>query len=387
MTPEVSHLLIKAEDSFHQGDFNTALKLTDSAAVDAPELADIPYLQGLIFAKVTQLNRAKAAYERVVALDPNYRAAWFKLGNNAFRRYKYGEAVSMYRKEQQLAREKAQASHGEIDLERQRTTLLQLGRAYIELGKVDSAEQAYLQAIAIDGSYAEAYSDLSALHKDNGDYQTAIAYSRKALKLDPETVHHHYFLGLLLAQTGQEQEAIGYLKTAIEQRPWHPGAHYNMGQALIRLGRMEEGRDYLAGIDSIQTLADLIDEAEFTARVNPDVPRRWIKLARLLRRAGRHQEAMDAYDVALYLSPKSVTIQRNVANLSLSLSDTTGAIKRYRAILWQDPSLGEIWVSLGAVYALSGRLEEARQAWQNALRYQPDNVQATAWLAKFQEGP
>lgn len=387
LDPKVTLFLIRAEDSFRQSEFNVALQLVDSAAVYVPELADIPFLRGRILTELSQFNQAQAAYEEVVSLDPYYRAAWFKLGNSAFRQRQYRKALVMYRKEQQVASEVEKADGQDLDLERHCTILLQMGRAYVELGEIDSAKQAYLQAIAIDGSYAEAYSDLSVVYRDNGDYQTAIVYSRKALELDPEIVNYHLFLGLLLARTGQEQEAVGYLKTVIEQRPWYPDAHYNMGQALIRLGRIDEGQGYLAGVDSIQTLDDRINLAERTARVNPDVPRRWIELAHLLRRARRYDVAMDAYKVALYLDPKNVTIQRNMANLSWSLGDTTGAINRYRALLGQYPSLGEVWVNLGIIYALSGRLEEARQAWRSALRFQPDHAQARAWLAKFPEIP
>lgn len=382
LDPKVALFLMKAEDSFHQGDFNTALVLTDSAAVYAPELADIPYLRGLIFTKLGQLNRAKVAFEEVVSVDPHYRAAWFKLGNNAFRRQQYGEAVSMYRKELKVAQERGR----EIDLERYCTTLLQLGRVYAELGKVDSAEQAYQRAISLDDSYAQVYSDLSALYEDNGDYPRAILYARKALELEPETVHHHYFLGLLLARTGQEEQAIGYLKTAIERRPWHPGAYYNLGQALMRLGRAEQAEAYLAAVDSLQSLLDLTDLARFTARANPDVPGLWTELARLLRRMGRYNEAMDAYQVALHLAPENVTIQSNMARLTLNLGDTTGAIRRYRALLRRNPHLADEWVNLGVVYLQLGQVEKARQAWQSALRYRPDDARARTWLERFSGG-
>ena len=387
LDPTVALFLIRAEDSFRQGAFNAALRLTDSAAVYAPELADIPYLQGLILTEVSQLNKAKAAFERVVSLDPYYRTAWFKLGNSAFRQEQYRKALTMYRKEQQVDREVEKADGQDLDLDRHCTILLQLGRTYTELGEIDSAEQTYLQAIAIDGSYAEAYGDLGYLFKDNGEFKEALKYSRRALSLDPENADYNYLLGSLLLQTGQTQKAIVYLEMVLKRRPGDYGACYNLGQALVTVGRVEEGHRFLAMVDSLQSLQNKINHAKVTAETYPNVLRRWVEFATLLRRAGRYDVAMDAYKVALYLDPKNVTIQRNMANLSLSLGDTTGAINRYRALLGHYPSLGEVWVNLGIVYALSGRLEEARQAWQSALRFQPDHAQAKAWLAKFPEVP
>lgn len=340
--PKAGLFLAQAEQAFRQSTFNAALRLADSAEYYAPELADVPYLQGLIFTEMGQLDQAQPAFQKVAAMDPYYRGIWFKLGNNAFRREQYGEAVELYRKERKVAREEEQAARQDIDRLRHRTALLQMGRAYMELGDVDSALLAYEEAIAIDPSYANAYSDLSVAYRYKGDYEKAIVYSRRALELDPENVDYHYSLGLLLWQTGRAEEAVGYLKTAVEQRPRHPGAHYNLGQDLMSLGRMEEGQRNLAGADSIQALDSEIN---------------------------------------------SVSIQRNMARLSLSLGDTTGAINRFRALLRQDPSLDEVWVDLGEVYALTGRVEEARRAWQNALRYKPDHPKARAFLAKFSETP
>ena len=385
--PKAGLFLMQAEQAFRQGTFNAALRLADSAEYYAPELADVPYLQGLTFTELGQLDQAQTAFQKVAVMDPYYRGVWFKLGNNAFRREQYREAVELYRKERKVAREEEQASRQDFDRVRHRTALLQLGRVYFELGNMDSALLAYEEAIVIDPSYAEAYSDLGVLYRDNGDYEKAIVYWRRALELDPEDVDYHYFLGLLLWQTGRAEEAIGYLKMAVEQRPWHPGAHYNLGQALISLGRMEEGQRCLAGADSIRALDRKIELGRFRVKISPDEPRYLVELARLLRRAGRYDEAMDAYKVALYLAPQSVTIQLNMAHLSLSLGDTTGAIRRFRALLQQDPSLDEVWVNLGEVYALTGRVGEARRAWQNALRYKPDHPKARAFLAKFSETP
>ncbi len=387
VTPRAGLFLGEAEKAFNRGAFDDALRLADSAGVHAPKLADIPYLQGLILTELGQIDQAQAAYQAVVSLDPYYRSAWFKLGNNAFRRLQYREAVGLYQKEREIAREEEQGHRQDIDRLRHRTILLQMGRAYTELGAVDSAKLVYEEAVAIDPSYAEAYSDLGVLYRDDGNYEQALVYSRRALELDPEQIDYHYFLGILLFRTGQAEAAVAYLRTAVEQRPWYPGAHYNLGHALMSLGDLDEGQRYLAGVDSIQALEGNIELAQFKVKINPNVPRRWMELARLLRRAGRHDEAMDAYQVALFLAPRGITIQRNMAYLSLSLGDTTGAIERYLALLQQEPSLEDVWVNLGVVYALVGRTMEARQAWRNALQYAPDHPRAKAYLAQSSPTP
>ena len=75
VTLRASLFLRESEKAFNQGAFDVALRLADSAGVHAPELADIPYLQGLILTELGQIKQAQAAYQRVVSLDPYYRSA------------------------------------------------------------------------------------------------------------------------------------------------------------------------------------------------------------------------------------------------------------------------------------------------------------------------
>ena len=387
LDPRVTLKLIQAEDSFRQGAFSVALQLIDSAEVYAPELADIPFLRGRILSELSQFKQAQVAYEKVVSLDSCYRSAWFKLGNSAFRQNQYYKALSMYRKERQVAHEMEKAQGLDFNQEQHGTILLQLGHTFSELGEIDSAEQAFQQAIAIDGSYAQAYYELGNLFRDNGQFEEALKHSRRAFSLDPDNVDYNYILGSLLLQTGQVQKAIGHLEMVVQRRPGDYGACYNYGQALVTAGRVEEGHRFLAMVDSLQSLQSEINQAKLTAEMNPNVLKRWVELADLLHSAGRYEVALHYYKTALYLSPRNVALQNRAAQMSLSTGDTIGAINRYRDLLWQNPSLVEVWVNLGVVYAQTDRVEEARQAWGNALRFQPDHIKARAWLRKYSDIP
>ena len=47
------------------------------------------------------------------------------------------------------------------------------------------------------------------------------------------------------------------------------------------------------------------------------------------------------------------------------------------------PSLAEVWLNLGIVYASSGGLEAARRAWETVLRHTPNHPEAKAYLARL----
>jgi Flp pilus assembly protein TadD len=102
-----------------------------------------------------------------------------------------------------------------------------------------------------------------------------------------------------------------------------------------------------------------------------------------MRREGRYNDAMHAYKAGLYLEPNNIEIRNNIAILHLIRRDTTRAIQELEDILEIDPSLSDIWVNVGTLYALSGSPEKAEKAWLTALQYQVDHQQAKANLFKL----
>lgn len=369
--PKAATLLIDGQQAFKRGHYLDALVLADSAAQHAPNLAHVYFLRARVFTELQRYREAQAAYERVTALDPSFEGAWFNMANNAYRQGHFRKAVALYHK----ARETPSGLQVQI--------LRQMGRAYAELGKPDSARWAYRQAIAADSTNAAVYADLGQVYEDEGELEQALAYSSRALAIEPANPAYRYATGSQLRQTGRFEEAVRELRTVIEARPWHAGAHYNLGQALLRLGREAEAQRYLVRADSLERLDAEIWRLRSDVEVNPGHPMPSVALGDALRRAGRLDEAMDAYKVALSLAPQNLALRNNVANLAHDLGNTDEAIRRYQAILRQDPTLASVWLNLGVAYADGGNKAAARQAWENVLKYAPDDPAATSYLASL----
>ena len=374
--PTAAAYLVEAQRALRQADFASALALADSATQHATTdqtafLADAQFLRGRIFSEARRYDEAEAAYREALALNPDVRGAWFNLGNNAFRQQLYQEAVGHYQREQAAYPTSA--------------VLVNLGRAYTELGVADSARWAYEKAIATDASQPYAYARLSQLYEEEGRFEEALHQAQQALQHDPENLNYRYLVGALLLQTGQPEAAIEYLQPVAEQLPQHAAAQYNLGQALSRLGRPDEARRFLAAADSARALED--DVARWTSLVeaNPNEPARWATLAYALRRAGRFDEAARAYTSALSLDPEHLDIRSQLAELELERGDSEAAQAHYRFILQRQPESTEAWLSLGVALAQQGQLEEAEEAWQTVLRYDPDHAQAKDYLARLND--
>lgn len=388
LSPKAGAFLQRAQQAYTQKEYRAALIMADSAARYAPNQPDVHFTRGRALTELKRPEAAQAAYERALSLEPGYQGARFNLANNAFRGQRYRDALDLYRKVLQTVEaepDKAHFYHGTGGRGERSAVLLQMGRAYEQLGVIDSARIAFQEAVSSNDSSATAYGELADLYSDQGETQKGLEQARMALQRAPEEPNYQYQVGRLLVQSGSHREAIPYLRRAAEEMPWHQGAHYNLGQALLQIGERAEAERYLTVADSLRAQEQRIDQLREAAEINPRNLRAWLQLGSALRRSGRYGEAMDAFEYARSMAPGSVALLNNLANLALLEGDTLGAIQRYQAILRRDSTSADVWFNLGVVYAQSNRMDAARQNWKKALQFDPDHAQAKRYLARTGE--
>ena len=374
MSPLLAQYLRQGSQALQAQEFVRALTMVDSASgiADGSQAAHVEMLRGRIFSEMGHLEKADSAYTVALDHDPDYSGVWLNRGNNAYRMSKYRRAIRFYR--------------NELGGEPQAEPWRGIGRAYVELGVSDSAEWAFQNAIQRDSSYAPAYHSLALLYEDEGAFERALEYARQAHRRDTSNTGFQYQLGLLELRNGNERAALRHLVEVREDQPWHQGAHYNIGQALSRLDRTEKAKEFMDRAEDLRKLESKIQHLQSTVRSNPRDPYAHAALGSALRRAGRTDEALHAYKVAAYLDSSMTDVRNNIANIYLVKHDTARAVQTYRRVLRQDSSQVEIWANLGVVYALSGREEQARAAWQEALKRDPDHARARKYLRRIGRG-
>lgn len=368
---ETVAMLIQSQEALKRGALQRALALADSVVQRVPRLADAHFQRARVLSELKRFTDAEKAYRKVLSLDPEYQGAWFNLGNNAYRQQNYKEALRYFQKEQKR--------HPSA------STLVEIGKAYKAIGKIDSARQAYQRALQRDTTHAAAHARLGQLYEEEGQLEAALRHTRRALEIEPGNVNYQYVVGMQLFQLGRYEGAIEHFKGVIEERPWHHGAHYNLGQALVRTDRSEEGKRYLSRADSLEKQQREIERLESVAQDSPGDPRRWRKLGDAYQRVGRLEEAWEAYSIALYLSPKDPGLRNTAAQLAANRGDYETAIAHYRTLLRQHPSFIEGWFNLGVVYARNGEPQKARKMWKRVLQKVPDHPQAKEYLSRLSE--
>ncbi len=367
--PVVEYYLMKGTEARQANEFALAFAYADSAALRSPDSPDVYFVRGRTYADLGNFAAADSAYRTVIELQPEYPGLWHNRANNAFRQQQYNKAISYYRRE--LAANPAPLPWRGV------------GRSYVELGHVDSARYAFERALTIDTTYASAHFSLALLYEDEGEFDLALSHARRALELSQDNVDYRYLVGSYLVRMGRSEDAIEHLLAVAEARPWHHASHYNLGQALLHTGRQEQGEAMLERAERLRAVDAKVVQHLNTVQAVPTDPLAHAALGSALRLAGRREAAMRAYKMSYHLDPSNLEVQNNIANLHLVEHDTAAAIDWYRRVLSQDSTFVDVWVNLGVVHALAGETEHARRAWKRALRHEPDNEAAKAYLARL----
>ena len=118
---------------------------------------------------------------------------------------------------------------------------LNLGTLYVERGDLESAEESYRNAIAIDSGFVPAYVNLSDLYRMQGRVAESGSVLRRALEVAPENPTVRHAVGLLLVRNGNREEALRELRFAAENAPANARFSYVYGVALHSTGRSEDG--------------------------------------------------------------------------------------------------------------------------------------------------
>ena len=191
------------------------------------------------------------------------------------------------------------------------------------------ARDAALRALALDSTIAEAHGVLGAVRfLHDWDWDAAETSLRRSLALNPSLAEGHLRLGHLLLSTGRVDEAVEEGRRALELSPLDPEVRVDLARQYLHLG------DYMRAEEEVERAALL------------DAGTPGIDLLRgiIAGTTGRYEAA--------------------IGPLERATTDTARA--------------DEAVATLGWVYALAGRREEAREAQLTLGR-----AAATRWVSPY----
>lgn len=196
----------------------------------------------------------------------------------------------------------------------------------------------------------------------------------------------HYRLGEELMHDEQFEKAAEEFQAAIRFDPLLTIAHYELGQSYMALRRYVEAvRAYVGCRNAYDTLASLVARNDFTADQRRDDEIRELRDAIGAVQSGRLKVASGREVIIARLEHRMQDLERmkqrgngtfeTPAELSLALGSAyfrSGnlpyAEREWKAAVAVNARLGEAHNNLAALYAMTGRKNEAQEAVKQAAR-------------------
>jgi len=235
-----------------------------------------------------------------------------------------------------------------------------LGQALKAAGCAAQAEQAYRNALCLDGMDALARLGLGELGLTADSPEEAAAEFQLALSRQPALAAAHLGLGNALALMRRFEEALASYNQALAVRPRLPEAEFASGFVLVRMGRTTDAE--------LRFRRALVERPDFAAA--------WMNLGSVLREQGREAEAWAALRRAVELRPDLVSGWINLAALARTAKRPSEAEKYLHKAFALDPSQVETHIAWCHFRAAEGDLPGAWNWLQRALAQQPDHDEA-----------
>ena len=258
------------------------------------------YLKG-VYWKGRDSIRAEEFFNRAIARDPKFAAAWAGVAYATLFRGRFS------------------------------------GRPMPE--GFEHARQAAQQAIALDPDLADAHAAIAAIHADyDWQFDQADAEFRRALELDPNSLDAHTGYAYLLAMRRQFEAAIEHARRALELDPLSATAGVTVGMCLDMAGRTDE---------AIRSLRE-------TLRLYPDLIPAKLHLGLVLSRTGHADEGAAILRDAIRTRPQSLTLPPLLASVLARGGHRDEAMqivqdleKRAATEQIDASAMGEAWTALG----------------------------------------
>jgi tetratricopeptide (TPR) repeat protein len=232
-----------------------------------------------------------------------------------------------------------------------------LGIASTKLGRLDAANQHYEQALRLNPKLTAAHRNLAVNYLAARQYAPAETHLKLALALEPADPFVHFYLAALYLATARDQDAVAQLAPSGELLANDPAVAIQMVRACLRLNRNDEALA-LAGTLERRSAISLRDEYD---------------LAALLYAKGLYAPAVERLRRVVKLDPAAWTNRYGLSIALLAAHQPQEAISVLETLSTERPRDPNIFSALGSAYEAAERLPQALEAYQKAVRNDPEN--------------
>jgi tetratricopeptide (TPR) repeat protein len=276
----------------------------------------------------------------------------------------------------------------------------QFARSLVQAGAAKDGQAQYEKTIQLDSTYIPALFSLGMLHNDSRSYEMAADMFNRVLALNENDFLSNYYLGSALVGLGNQDSASVYLSTCLKLNPSFVPAinvlasiHYvkkrfadalvlyqlafslrpNSAEFIHKVGLCHRNLDqYLLAASAFRKAADL---DSLSAPYFGNLGHAYFRLE-------KYDSSIFAYNRAVALDNENSIFLLNLALALQKLDSVESAAVAYRKAIsnYHSNEVADIYVKLGSLYFLHKKNQEAIEAYQASLRFDPENRNAQFYI-------
>lgn len=306
------HLLSRIRQHFLSGQFDQATELCIDGLAESPDNNELHYLLALCDEKAGKVDEAVNRLRMVVGDDSHHAESRFELGR-----------------------------------------LLALA------GERKQARELFNACLELDPGHAPARTMRARLDQLEGRDQEAVSGLKTALRADQDHVPALISLTELMLDAGDIEQANQHASHALQVAPEDPSVQMAMARVF-----MDQGHFAFAE----RCLANAIDS-------DPDNPHVHWAMGNLLQRAGRHEEAINAYQTARRLGLNDRRLARGLAISLARAGRLHDARILFEQLMTSGPDrqvvmeLADLYAETGDENALTALLEQSEERSEQVRRW------------------
>jgi Tfp pilus assembly protein PilF len=233
--------------------------------------------------------------------------------------------------------------------------LVALGKEHFQRGDFSLAAAQLEQVAARGAAYADVHHMLGVVYHHRGDFALAQQSFERALQINPDYVEAALNLAIVCNDLGQYERGQEVYRSALERSRKSQPRDPNGDEPLDVTAR-----------GKIANLHAAVGDGYLSVR--------------------RPNDAAAEYRRALFLCPLFIDLRLKLAHALREANDPEGATAELRKAVQHAPRSVPARVALGAMLQALGRLDEAAQQWEEALKMEPTHRMAQSYLKLANSG-
>ncbi len=225
--PGLRNYLPYGQELLDQGLEAPAVVAFERAAQGNPSASTL-YRLGTLLVKSGQASKARAAFERALAMQPDLSEASNDLGALLAQSGDLEAAIERFRGALSATPDYPDA-------------LNNLGYALLQTGREQQARELYEKALKLQPDFPEALNNLGLILGRAGDLDRAEPYFRLALEKRPDYGEAANNLALVLVHRSQSDDAVRLLTGFLEQNPGSESTYITLAKIYLTTNRRREG--------------------------------------------------------------------------------------------------------------------------------------------------